>query len=121
MGLPPFVGGWYLSISRVYSVFTHVTDSLLDLMEHYLPVVTYPSVIGQFLKFLEELVTILVSRLPEFLPLRILYLHVSILPEPCVEFGFEIFIGGILLFSIVVPPNDLGTQLPPCLGVTTES
>ncbi len=89
-------------------------------MEHYLLVVMYPSVMGQFLEFLEKLVTILVGQLPELLSLRVLYLHVRILPEPYVELGFEIFIGGILLFPIGIPPYKPGTQLPPCPGIITE-
>ncbi len=121
MGLPPFVGGWYLSISQVYGVFTHVAGGLLDLIEHYLLVVTYPGMIGQFFEFLEELVAFLVGRLPELLPLHVLYLCIRILPEPCIEFIFEVFIGGVLLFSIGVPPYKPGTQLPPCLSIITES
>ncbi len=89
-------------------------------MEHYLLIVAYPSMIGQFLKFLEELVTIWVGRLPELLPLRVFYLHIRILPESGIELRFEVFIGGILLFPIDIPPYDLGTQFPPCFGVFTE-
>ncbi len=106
--LPPFVGGWYFSVSQVYGVFTCFVGGLLDLMEHDLLVVVYPSVMGQFLKFLEELVTIWVGRLPELFPLCILYLHIRILPKPGIELRFEVFIGGILLFPVCVPSYQPG-------------
>ncbi len=75
--------------------FTRLSGGFLDLSDHDLLIVTYPGVIGEFFKLLEELVTVREVDLSELLPLCILDPLICILPEPFPEIRFEIFIGRV--------------------------
>ncbi len=93
----------------------------LDLGEHDLLVVAYPGVMGNFLKFLEELVTILEVDLSELLPLGTLDLFISILPEPFLELCFEVLIGVVHLFPVSGSSYNSSTQFPPSFCIISKS
>ncbi len=93
--LPLFVGGWYFSIGQVNCIFTCFVGGFLDLGNHHLLIVAYPSVVGEFFELLEELFAIWEVHLSELFPLRPFDLFVGILPEPFLEIQFEIFVGGV--------------------------